>query len=202
MSKKYDRSDALGFIGRQVFRAILMLGIIMLSLFLVNRYFKEYYEAWLLPLTEQPFLLYGVFLTSETIIGIIPPEIFMDFARVAADSNFGTYMWDVLTLAVFSYLGGIIAFYLGRFSQRIPWIYNLIHSERNQQVVNYYRKYGGVMIVIAAITPVPFGLVSMITGSMGYTFKRFMLFASPRILRFVLYGWIIWETLNPSATAA
>ena len=48
------------------------------------------------------------------------------------------------------------------------------------------------MVFIAAMTPIPFSAICMITGASRYHFFNFMLISTSRILRFILYAYAIW----------
>ena len=59
----------------------------------------------------------------------------------------------------------------------------------------YERKinmYGGIAVVIAALTPLPFSATSAVVGAIGYPINKYFLFALARFLRYFLYGYIIY----------
>jgi membrane protein DedA with SNARE-associated domain len=56
------------------------------------------------------------------------------------------------------------------------------------------RKYGLFLIIVAALTPIPWSAVSMLVGSAGYPSKRYLKYALFRFLRFAVYGYIIYQT--------
>ena len=147
----------------------------------------------LTPLRERPFFVYSVFFISETIFGIIPPEVFMVWAL---DQGILHYLEVIFLLTALSYLGGIIAFYMGKFFTNFRFFRRIKIGETYRKYSNTYRRFGGILILIAAITPLPFALISLISGSMGYRFRRYMVYASVRFLRFAVYGYFIWEGMN------
>jgi membrane protein YqaA with SNARE-associated domain len=57
-----------------------------------------------------------------------------------------------------------------------------------------FRKFGSALIIAAALTPLPWALISMLVGSTEYPLKRFSAFALFRVLRFAVYGYIIFQT--------
>ena len=63
-------------------------------------------------------VIFSFFLLSETILGLVPPEIFIAWA-----SKFGNPWLYLFILASLSYLGGVIAYFIGnrpRSSPRLP----------------------------------------------------------------------------------
>ena len=51
----------------------------------------------------------------------------------------------------------------------------------------YERKinmYGGIAVVIAALTPLPFSATSAVVGAIGYQNSRYFLYALARFLRY------------------
>ena len=56
------------------------------------------------------------------------------------------------------------------------------------------KKYGIFLIIVAALTPVPWSATSLLVGSAGYPSKKFLKYALVRILRFAVYGFIVFQT--------
>jgi uncharacterized membrane protein YdjX (TVP38/TMEM64 family) len=189
MNQAEDPNEKRRFILSNLWKGLVSFLLILAVLFLGKRYIGDHYLDWLIPLTSQPLLIYAVFLLSETVVGIIPPEFFMMWALEKGGKS---YVYIVLLLAGLSYLGGIVAFWFGKRLYRTVLFQRLEKSVQFQKYLNYYRHYGGILILIAAVTPLPFALISIVSGSLGYRFRRYFQFASFRILRFVVYGAIIW----------
>jgi membrane protein YqaA with SNARE-associated domain len=55
------------------------------------------------------------------------------------------------------------------------------------------QKYGVFLILVAAITPLPWSAISMLVGSLHYPSKKYLLWALARFIRFAVYAAIIWE---------
>jgi uncharacterized membrane protein YdjX (TVP38/TMEM64 family) len=142
------------------------------------------------PLTDKPFLVYVLFLVSETFMGLIPPEFFMIWAL---NENAIIYIQKVAMLTSISYLGGLIAFSAGKKLGNTILMNRVLASNSAQKYLKYYDDYGGYLVLISAITPLPFALVSTISGSLDYSYWKYLKFASVRFIRFLLYGWIIWK---------
>ena len=53
--------------------------------------------------------------------------------------------------------------------------------------------FGIYLILIAALTPLPFSAVCILIGSVRYSFGRFALLATSRFIRFGIYALVFWE---------
>lgn len=163
--------------------------IVMLFVFAKNNVQPEQI-AWLEPLNNHPALLLLVFFASEVVVGIIPPELYM---ILYLGPDVWTYVQKLALLTGISYLGGILAYLIGKYLGNTRLMRQLLTREATKKYLAYYEQYGGYLILLSAITPLPFGLVSTLSGSLGYTFARYMTFASVRFVRFAIYGWVIWQ---------
>lgn len=185
-----DNSRELAaFFTKNLLRGLFSFALFLIAFIFLRDWILSHYNEWLLPIAEQPFLLYLFFFANELIFGLIPPEAFM-LLFIPFGTSF--FIKQILWMTLLSYCGGFLAFLLGRFSQRFPK-FNLY--QRIPKLANWhsmYHKYGGWLIFIAAVTPVPFALVSMLFGSLKYPFGKYALYASLRFIRFVLYGYIFW----------
>lgn len=143
-------------------------------------------------LGQWPIMIYLTFSLSELIFGLIPPELFIIW--VIDHGVFQQFLPDVLLLAIISYLSGLVGYSLGKASRNWQFMKSLM--ERYVYKYNdYYRKYGGFLVVIGAMTPLPFSAVCMLMGASSYPYGRFLLLASIRFIRFALYAWVIWKTI-------
>lgn len=130
-----------------------------------------------------------VFLLSETIFGLIPPEIFIAWAGKTATP------WQFLSaLALLSYLGGLMSYWLGQLFTTIPSVHSYLELKMAKQLKNS-KKWGGFLIIIGALLPVPFAISCMTAGIIKYPFKSVVIYGSLRILRIFLYGILIFNVL-------
>jgi membrane protein YqaA with SNARE-associated domain len=131
----------------------------------------------------------SVFFISETLLGLIPPEIFIAWS--AKMSNPWMYLFF---LAGLSYLGGVCAYFLGKLVYFIPSVKNYIENKIATHIVNL-RKWGGLFVVVGALLPLPHSIVSFACGLIKYDFKNYLLWAIFRFLRFYLYASVIFHVL-------
>jgi membrane protein DedA with SNARE-associated domain len=64
----------------------------------------------------------------------------------------------------------------------------------SKHIVNM-RKWGGFLIAVGALLPLPFAIASMAAGMINFNFKNFLVFALLRFLRFIIYGFAIYQML-------
>jgi len=131
--------------------------------------------------------IFSFFLTSETILGIIPPEVFIAWA--SKSTNPWLYL---LILATISYVGGIISYLIGGRVFLIPSIKSHIENKIAKHIVNL-RKWGGLFVLLGAISPIPHSLVSLASGFIKYNFKYYLMWSLFRYARFVIYALVIFK---------
>ncbi len=148
------------------------------------------YINWLQPIYEKPIAVFSIFLTSEILIGIIPPELFMIWA--ARNGVIADYVGNIALLATVSYLAGFIGHRIGTYLNQSKF-YRLMKRNFFGKYEKYIKNFGGFIIIVAALTPVPFSGIAMMMGSLRYPIERYMFFALFRFVRFGVYGFIIWE---------
>ena len=131
--------------------------------------------------------IFSVFLASETILGLLPPEIFIAWSSKSANP------WLFLfILASLSYTGGIIAYFAGKLLFLIPAVKN--HIENKIAIhINNLRRWGGLFVFIGAMLPLPHSIVSLACGLIKYNFKNYLLWALFRYLRFIIYAMVIFQ---------
>lgn len=135
--------------------------------------------------TESAIFL--TFFISETMLGLIPPELFIAWA---AKSN--TAWLFLFMLASLSYIGGVLSYLIGKGIAQSPAIKNKFEKKNAQHIQNL-RKWGGFFILIGAMLPLPHSIVSMACGLINYNYKNYLFWAMFRYLRFLLYGLVIFR---------
>jgi len=128
-----------------------------------------------------------IFFISETILGLLPPEMFIAWSAKAVSP--WTYLFMLATL---SYVGGAIAYIIGKQLFFIPAIKIYTEEKIAQHIVNL-RKWGGFLVLVGALLPVPLSIVSLACGLIKYNFKNYLLWALFRYLRFIIYALVIFR---------
>ncbi len=172
-------------------------GIAWLVILLGGFFLFEYFvisrnpELWLDRFYANPNVIYLIYIGSEFFFGIIPPELFMIWAFNKADVIH--YILNIGFFAVVSYALGYVNFLIGKF------LYNRVSFRYYRKKIfkdtwPQLRKYGLFLIIVAAITPLPWSAVCLLVGSADYPNRKFLLYALARILRFIVYGYIVYQS--------
>lgn len=133
---------------------------------------------------------YGVlafFYASETVLGLIPPELFIAWAGKTTAPGMNLFF-----LALLSYLGGMTAYFGGKSALKIPSIHYYLEVKMAKQLV-MARKWGGILIAVGALLPLPFSVSSLVAGMLKYDFKNWVLIGLLRFVRFAIYGAAIFQ---------
>ena len=163
--------------------------LIFVAVLLTLEYFFLDFDSLLNSLVDNysPSIILSFFLISEAVLGLVPPEIFIAWASKSASP------WLFLFgLATMSYLGGIIAYFLGNRLFLIPAVKNHIENKIAGHITNL-RRWGGVFVFIGAMLPLPHSIVSLACGLIKYNFKHYLVWALFRYVRFVIYALIIFQ---------
>lgn len=135
----------------------------------------------------SPKAIYSFFFVSETFLGLVPPEIFIAWTSKSAAP------WLFLfVLATMSYLGGIASYFIGNRLFMVPYLRNYIENKVNHHIKNL-KKWGGLFVVMGAVSPIPHSMVSMASGLIKYSFKQYLLWSLFRYARFLIYGLVIFQ---------
>ena len=70
-----------------------------------------------------------------------------------------------------------------------------IHECFFREYIKTLRRYGGFLIIVAAMTPLPFSGVALIVGATGYKFPMYLLVSLTRFVRFAAYAYVVWLTV-------
>lgn len=183
----YSYTGFYNFVWQAVKKALPFIVLVVAAIYVVNHYYDI--NAALVHLTET-LPVYGVlgfFFVSETVLGLVPPEIFIAWAGKM------DYPWLFLGfLASLSYLGGLVSYYIGYIITKIPKVHNYLEVKMAKQLKNS-KKWGGFLIVVGALLPLPFSISCMAAGIIEFPFKSVALYGSLRFLRFLIYGLVIFH---------
>ena len=163
--------------------------LIILGLFyLIDGYIINIDDAmaWVTQILS-PAGLVGLFFFSEVSFGFITPELLIVWADETLKPN-----WMLALLATLSYTAGIVSYFIGRFWSTRKIVRERI-LERNATTMDQLRRFGGLLIILAALTPLPYPIVCQLSGMNKYPFKYFVWITLVRFLRFGLYGALLFS---------
>lgn len=188
LHRYYKITKFYPFLKNIVTKAAITIGVFVGLLLLLELFFIDINSILdSLVANYSPGTIFSVFLLSETILGLIPPEIF-----IAWSSQLENQWLYLFLLAGISYTGGIIAYFIGKLLFLIPGIKHHIEHKIAAHI-GHLRKWGGVFVFIGAMLPLPHSVVSLACGLIKYNFKHYVLWALFRIVRFIIYAVFIFQ---------
>lgn len=185
----YNYTGFYRFVGSSLKKAILPVILFLGALVAVNEYVINI-NSVLVTVTNtfSPVGILSVFLASESIgLGLVPPELFIAWAGKSAMPVFYLSL-----LALASYLGGIISYFAGKAITKIPAVHRYMETKMAKHIKNT-EKWGGFLIVVGALLPIPFAITSVAAGIINYRFRYYLLFGLLRFIRFYGYALVIFK---------
>lgn len=147
--------------------------------------------------SERPAYSWIVFILTvcESIFLFVPPEVFMTPPIIA---NKRRAVPIVTAAALGSVVGGAIAYMIG------AWLYDsvgmwLITTFSDPELIEstvrpMFTKYGVLIIVLTAVTPIPYKLLAIWLGFIGFPIWLFLgVSAIFRTARFAIVGYLLWQ---------
>lgn len=130
----------------------------------------------------------------ESIFLFIPPEVFMTPAIVAEKKRAFPI---TVAASIGSLVGGAIAYMIGfwLFDSVGVWLIEHFASmEKFELTKTLFTKYGILIIIGTAITPIPYKLLAICAGFLHYPVLIFLgVSAIFRTGRFALIGFLLWK---------
>jgi membrane protein YqaA with SNARE-associated domain len=157
--------------------------------------FKRLYQ-WILSLAESkhaPFALAAVAFAESSFFPI-PPDVILIPMSLATPRR----AWRYAAIAtVASVLGGIVGYGIGAllFDTLGQWLIHLYgYADKMAALKETYARWGALVILVKGLTPIPYKLVTIVSGLLGYNFAIFVLLSVvTRGARFfILAGALNW----------
>ena len=130
----------------------------------------------------------------ESIFLFVPPEVFMTPPIIA---NKKRAVSTVMMAAAGSLVGGAMAYMIGLwlFDSVGMWlITNFASVEKFELAQQLFIKHGVFIILMTAVTPIPYKLMAICAGFMGFPAILFLgLSAIFRTGRFAIVGYLLWR---------
>ena len=145
---------------------------------------------------EKPYYTAIVFLMTvfESIFLFVPPEVFMTPAIIA---NRRRAIPITVAATLGSIVGGAISYMIGLwlFDSLGMWlINNFATMEKFYLAQEMFIRHGIFLIVLTAFTPIPYKLMCMTAGFIGFPFWLMIgVSAIFRTGRFVIVGFLLWR---------
>lgn len=186
------RTGLFRFLVRNLINLFFIIFSVVVVVYIVEKYIISTKEVFIHIVDNVSgiyvYLLFGL---SETFLGLIPPDLFIVWAEPEAQSMGISPWWIVLLLSVMSYLGGLTAFLIGRFLNKLPAVNNWLLLKHQKLVINL-QKWGGIFIVFAALLPLPYSVATLLAGLTSYPIRWLLFLGIFRILRFFIYAILLF----------
>ncbi|MBA2664075.1 MAG: VTT domain-containing protein [Bradymonadaceae bacterium] len=127
----------------------------------------------------------GIFLGVLAADGLtfpIPPTTYL-FVAVAAEAPMAPVL---IAAGLASVLGGSLAYFVGPYLQKVPFLDRRIEAFRPRGEA-LFERFGGWTIAIAALTPLPFSIMCWFAGIYNMPYRRFFAITLIRAPRLVIY---------------
>ena len=112
----YSYTGFYAFVRSSLGKAVMTIITFIVVLWIVHAFVIDFNTLFTSITTRySPLIILLVFFASESLLGLVPPEIFIAWADKTESPLFYLSL-----LALVSYLGGIISFFIGRFIAKIP----------------------------------------------------------------------------------
>jgi membrane protein YqaA with SNARE-associated domain len=183
------------FLFRNLFKGLLWFAVIITAFIFMEEYIQDNFRSHIDDIRANPGILYGVYTLSEVIFGILPPEFFM-MIWVLDNIEVTGFIINLSILTVISYGAGVLGYYIGKNFSKTNLYQTRIREKYLQQYEGKLKKFGGYLVFVGAVTPVPFSATCMLAGSVNMNFKYFLLICITRVVRFAAYGWMVWSFPN------
>lgn len=185
----YTYTGFYTFVWKAVKSALPYIILAIIALYTINHYYNINDALTRLTQILPAIGVLSFFFVSETLLGLIPPEVFIAWAGKMHSP------WFYLSLlGLLSYGGGLLSYWMGRAITKIPYVHDYLELKMHKQLKNS-KKWGGFLIVVGALLPLPFSISCIAAGIIKFPFKAVVLFGSLRLLRFAIYGLIIFNAL-------
>lgn len=184
----FKSSGAYSLAWKSLVRLIIVGGVIYLIFMFLQSYINDFNTIIKAFLAKwDPVFVLTLFTISESLFGLIPPDFFIAWAE-----QFNNNALWLTILGTISYAGGVISYGIGYWVGNNKKVHAYFIKKFEAHLYKIYR-YGGALIVISALFPLPFSMACMAAGVVKYSFKHTLLLGLSRYLRFYLYALFVFS---------
>lgn len=186
-----DDAHALS-LGDLLFETVWFTVAIVSAVAVLGYFFRAPLESmarWLVDTLGYVGLFGGVF-AADAFTVPIPPDFYL-LISIAGGSH---VMLTLLACSAASVIGGNVAYALGPFIERLPLLRQRLDDYRPRGEY-LFQTWGGWAVGVAAMTPVPFSIVSWLAGIYEMRYSAYLAASLCRVPRIVgyyalyAYGW-------------
>jgi membrane protein YqaA with SNARE-associated domain len=138
--------------------------------------FKRLYD-WMLSVSESPHAPYALAAVAfaESSFFPIPPDLILIPMSLATPRR----AWHYAAIAtIASVAGGVLGYGIGAllFDTIGQWLIHLYgYADRMAALKETYARWGALVILVKGLTPIPYKLVTIVSGLLGYNFALFVI---------------------------
>ncbi|MBS9523368.1 hypothetical protein KI659_04980 [Litoribacter alkaliphilus] len=186
----HSQKEKRAYLIKNIIKGLAMFALLIGTFIIAGKTIDAERFAWLQPFFGRVTLIISIFIASEGLSGLLPPEIFIIWAL--QDGTFLHFMFKVLFLSLISYAAGFLLYTVGR-NLRNNQKFRAIKLKFFSKYDKLFREYGGFLIIVAALSPLPFGIICLMGGASAYNRKKYLRYSLWRVARFIIYGVILWQ---------
>jgi membrane protein YqaA with SNARE-associated domain len=136
--------------------------------------------------------LFGVSFAESSFFPIAPDVMLIPMVLADRKRAFLLAAWCTLA----SVLGGMLGYVIGAYLYDTvgQWLISLYgYAERVEEFRAFYAEWGSWVILIKGVSPIPYKLVTIVSGFAGYSFPMFVLLSAiTRGARFTLWATLLY----------
>jgi membrane protein YqaA with SNARE-associated domain len=183
------------FLFKNLAKGLLWFAVIIAIFIAMEGYIQANFKEHIDTIRANPGILYGIYTLSEIVFGILPPELFM-MIWILDNIDVSGFITNLAILTIISYGAGILGYYIGKVFSKTKLYQERIREKYLKQYEGKLKTFGGYLVFVGAVTPVPFSATCMLAGSVNLNIRYFLLICITRIIRFAFYGWMVWTFPN------
>jgi len=149
---------------------------------------------WTMALAEKPYAIWalGIVAFTESCFFPVPPDVILIPMSLARPRRAWVY---ALVCTLGSVTGALLGYAVGALLYETvgKWLIDLYgYGARMEQVKELYARWGWAVILLKGLTPIPFKIVTISSGLLGYSLPLFVLLcAVTRGLRFAVVALLL-----------
>lgn len=185
----YKRKGVYPFLLKNIIKLLVFLIVIVVVILLLKNQLPDLKATFELFTSKfKPISILIFFLFSESILlGLIPPDLFIIWAQ-----QFSAPYAMVALLGVLSYSGGLISYFVGNYIGHLPKVEEWL-EKRFLEHLDKIKRWGGVLIVFAALFPLPYSPVCMAAGMVRFPFPILLILGLFRFARIFGYAFVLFK---------
>jgi membrane protein YqaA with SNARE-associated domain len=156
--------------------------------------------SWVMRMAAGPhrWWVLGAVSFAESSFFPLPPDLFL-IPMVLADRKNAFWLATWCTLA--SVLGGLLGYAIGALLMDTlgQWLINVYHlADKKEAFQQGFAEYGAWIILLKGLTPIPYKLVTIVSGMAGYSLPLFIILSIiTRGLRFSIVAGLLYAFGEP-----